>query len=81
MGDTLRVAVLVGSLRRDSFSRKVARVAIALASNSLVMEIVEIGDLPLYNEDLEETGFVGHAIRNVVEILTSPRARKWTPVR
>jgi chromate reductase, NAD(P)H dehydrogenase (quinone) len=54
MGDTLRVAVLVGSLRRDSFSRKVARVAIALASNSLVMEIVEIGDLPLYNEDLEE---------------------------
>jgi chromate reductase len=54
MEDTLRVAVLVGSLRRASFSRKVARVAIALASNSLVMEIIEIGDLPLYNEDLEE---------------------------
>ena len=54
MGDTLSVAVLVGSLRRGSFSRKVARVAIALASNSLVMEIIEIGDLPLYNEDLEE---------------------------
>src|SRR5260370_27490667 len=54
MGDTLRGAVAVGRLRRGSFSRKVARVAIALASNSLVMEIIEIGDLPLYNEDLEE---------------------------
>jgi chromate reductase len=54
MADTLRVAVLVGSLRRGSFSRKVAHVAIALASNSLSMEIVEIGNLPLYNEDLED---------------------------
>jgi chromate reductase len=54
MADTLRVAVLVGSLRRGSFSRKVARAAIALAPNSLTMEIVEIGDLLLYNEDLED---------------------------
>jgi len=57
MGDTLNVAVLVGSLRRGSFSRKVAHAAIALASNSLSMEIVEIvdiGDLPFYNEDLED---------------------------
>src|SRR5216684_2606351 len=54
MAGALSVAVLVGSLRRGSFSRKVARVAIALALNSLVMEIIEIGDLPLYNEDLEE---------------------------
>jgi len=44
----------LASLRRGSFSRKIARVAITLASNSLVMEIIEIGDLPLYNEDLEE---------------------------
>jgi chromate reductase len=51
---TPRVAVLVGSLRRGSFSRQVAQAAIALASNSLAMEIVEIGDLPFYNEDLED---------------------------
>ena len=54
MVDTLSVAVLVGSLRRDSFSRKVARAAIALAPDSLSMGIVEIGDLLLYNEDLED---------------------------
>jgi chromate reductase len=53
-GDTLSVAVLIGSLRRGSFSRRVAHAAIALAPNSLAMEIVEIGDLLLYNEDLED---------------------------
>ena len=52
--DALSVAVLVGSLRRGSFSRKVAQAAISLASDSLAMEIVDIGDLPLYNEDLED---------------------------
>jgi len=47
------VAVLVGSLRKESFNRKVAKVLIALAPPSLSMKIVEIGDLPLYSEDVE----------------------------
>ncbi len=47
------VAVLVGSLRKESFNRKTARAVIALAPASLKLEIVEIGELPLYNEDLE----------------------------
>ena len=47
------VAVLVGSLRQASFSRKTARAVMAMAPASLRLEIVEIGDLPLYNEDLE----------------------------
>ena len=53
MPDTRSVAVLVGSLRKQSFSRKTARAIAALAPSSLNLEIVEIGDLPLYNEDLE----------------------------
>jgi chromate reductase len=47
------VAVLVGSLRRGSFSRKVATAAAAIAPASLRLTIVEIGHLPLYNEDDE----------------------------
>ena len=47
------IAVLVGSLRKESFSRKVAHNAIELAPASLKFSIVEIGDLPLYNQDLE----------------------------
>jgi chromate reductase len=47
------VAVLVGSLRKESFSRKTANAMQSLAPASLSLEIVEIGDLPLYNQDLD----------------------------
>lgn len=45
------VAVLVGSLRKDSFNRKMAHALHELAPPSLTLEIVEIGQLPLYNQD------------------------------
>lgn len=48
---TRDVAVLVGSLRRDSFNRKMAHALIGLAPAPLKLEIVEIGQLPLYNQD------------------------------
>jgi chromate reductase len=47
------VAVFVGSLRKDAFSRKVALSLAALAPASLTLSIVEIGQLPLYNQDDE----------------------------
>src|SRR5215475_2987768 len=47
------VAVIVGSLRKESFSRKIAKAMIALAEPALRMEIVEIGQLPLFNQDFE----------------------------
>ena len=55
MDTTRDVAVLVGSLRKDAFSRKAANVLIDLAPKSLNLEIVEIGQLPLYNQDDEES--------------------------
>lgn len=53
MNKVYDVAVLVGSLRKDSINRKVARALIALAPPELKLEIVEIGQLPLYNQDLD----------------------------
>ncbi len=50
---TRQVAVLVGSLRKDSFSRKIARAAMALAPPSLKLELVEIRELPLYDQDAD----------------------------
>lgn len=47
------VAVIVGSLRKASLNRKTANALAALAPAELKLEIVEIGDLALYNEDLE----------------------------
>jgi chromate reductase len=48
---TRKIAVLVGSLRKQSFSRKVAKVLILLAPTTLELELIEIGQLPLYNQD------------------------------
>ena len=53
MGNTLDVAVFVGSLRKDAYSRKLALALAALAPPSLKLGIVEIGQIPLYNQDLE----------------------------
>jgi chromate reductase len=47
------VAVLVGSLRRESFSRKLAHAAASVAPESLRLTIVEIGALALYDQDAE----------------------------
>jgi chromate reductase len=47
------VAVLVGSLRRESFNRKLAIALAELAPASLALDSVEIGGLPFYNADLE----------------------------
>jgi chromate reductase len=54
MSNPRTVAALVGSLRRESFTRKTAKALARLApADRLAVEFVEIGDLPLYNEDLE----------------------------
>jgi len=59
------VCVLVGSLRKASFNRMLANALISLAPPSTKLEIVEIGQLPLYNEDLE----------------TNPAPAPWTAFR
>ena len=51
-----KVAVFVGSLRKAAWSGKVAQTLIALAPSSLQLEIVEIGQLPLYNQDSDDGG-------------------------
>ena len=53
MAATRNVAVLVGSLRRESFNRKMANALIGLAPPELELSIVESGELPFYNQDNE----------------------------
>ena len=53
MSKVYTIAVLVGSLRKESINRKVALALAELAPANLKLNIVEIGDLPLYNEDLD----------------------------
>lgn len=49
-----RIAALIGSLRKASFTKRIANAVIALAPSSLVFEQVELGDLPLYNQELDD---------------------------
>ena len=53
MAEVRNVAVLVGSLRKESLNRKLAIALAGLAPASLKLRIVEIGALPLYNQDHE----------------------------
>ena len=46
-----QIAVIVGSLRRDSFNRKLASTMAKLAPPTFSFKQIEIGDLPLYNQD------------------------------
>jgi chromate reductase len=50
---TKKIAVLVGSLRKESFTRRVANSLIDAAPDGFELTIVELRDLPLYNEDDE----------------------------
>ncbi|GAC1429580.1 MAG: NAD(P)H-dependent oxidoreductase [Burkholderiaceae bacterium] len=46
-----QIAVIVGSLRKDSFNRKLASAIVKLAPAALSFRQLEIGDLPPYNQD------------------------------
>ena len=48
-----KIAVIVGSLRAGSFTRRVARAMVKLAPGAYGYEFVAIGQLPLYNQDLD----------------------------
>jgi len=49
-----QVAILVGSLRRESINRKFAESVARLAAGRLDFQFVPLGEIPLYNEDLWE---------------------------
>ena len=48
-----KVAVVNGSLRKDSFNKKLALAVAKLAAGKLDLKLVDLSELPLYNQDLE----------------------------
>jgi chromate reductase len=49
-----KIAILVGSLRKGSLNRRAANALISLAPAGMDLQVVEIGNLPLYNQDLDD---------------------------
>ena len=86
MSRTYRVAVLIGSLRKGSLNRRMAGAALEVAPAELELEVVEIGDLPFYNEDLEGEkapapwGAFRHALRAFDAVLfVTPEYNRSVP--
>lgn len=52
---TTRIAVFVGSLRKDSFNRRLAKAIEKLAPGDFAFAYVRIDDLPLYNQDFDDS--------------------------
>lgn len=48
---TPRIGVIIGSLRAGSFNRQLANAVVALAGGQFAFDFIEIGDLPLYDQD------------------------------
>ena len=48
-----KIAVIVGSSRRESLNRKLAQALVKLAGDKLAFSFVQITDLPLYSQDSE----------------------------
>ena len=64
-----QIAVIVGSLRKDSFNKKLADAFVKLAPPEFSFSRVPIGDLPLYNQDDDE-----HPAEPVVRLKNAIRA-------
>ena len=73
-----KAAVIAGSLRKDSFNLKLAKALVRLGEEKFEAAFVNIGDLPLYNQDLEEN-FPAQAERMKNEIRAADAVLFVTP--
>lgn len=52
--ENMKIAIVVGSLRKESINRQLANAIVKMAPSNIHFEFVEIGNLPLYNQDDDE---------------------------
>lgn len=76
--DNFKIALIVGSFRRDSFNKKFATALAKLAPAQFELKQIEIGDLPLYNQDDDQNQAAG-VKRLKSEILASQGLLFVTP--
>jgi chromate reductase len=59
----IRVAGISGSLRAESYNTAALNAAVALAPEGMTIDVVEIGDLPHYNDDVRVAGYPPEVLR------------------
>lgn len=79
---SMNIVALVGSLRQGSLNRALLHATTAVAPAGMKIELLEIGDVPLYNGDVQSQGFpevvtrLGEAIRQADGVLLiTPRVQ------
>ena len=75
---TTQIAVIVGSLRRESLNRQLANAIVKLAPANFSFKQLEIGDLPLYDQD-DDANQVGQVKRLKADITASQGLLFVTP--
>ena len=63
----MKIGVIVGSLRKESFSRKIAENLAKLLPAGFEAEFIDIGNLPLYNEEYDDNPPEYTAFRNKIK--------------
>lgn len=56
------IGVLIGSLRKESFSKKIGKAIVAMAPEGYLFKVISLADLPIYNQDFDDDNQVPNAI-------------------
>ncbi len=48
------IGIVVGSLRKASFSKKIAQVIVKMAPNGFTFKLITLEDIPIYNQDFDD---------------------------
>lgn len=79
MNDAIHLVGLCGSLRKASFNRALLAAAAELLPTGVTLEVAEIGDFPLYNEDLERAAYPPAVTRVRAQIAAADAVLIATP--
>lgn len=66
-----KIGLIAGSLRRESYSKKLAKNILTLAPDDFEFVMVDISDLPVFNQDFDDDGQVPESYRKLRETITS----------
>jgi len=71
---TLHISVLIGSLRRDSFSKKLAKSLVHLVPEYVQLDFIDLSDLPIYNQDFDDDGLPPASYTNFRSVIQNTDA-------
>ena len=64
------IGILAGSLRKESFSKKISNAVLEMAPRGFTFRIISLADLPIYNQDFDDENIVPAAITQFREEMT-----------